>query len=35
MKDEYGIAIIVFVAFILMLYIAVWPSKPKKNKSRG
>jgi len=34
MKDEYDVAIMVFVAFILLLYMVLSPSIPKKNKSR-
>jgi hypothetical protein len=34
MKDEYDIAILVFVAFILMLYIVLSPSMTKRNRKR-
>jgi hypothetical protein len=34
MKDEYDIAILVFIALIFLLYMAISSSLPKKNKSR-
>jgi hypothetical protein len=33
MKDDYDVAIMVFVVFILLLYMVLSPSKPKINKS--
>jgi hypothetical protein len=32
MKDEYDVAILVFVAFILLLYMVLSPQMPKKIK---